>query len=249
MSMVAISDMVGRAGQSAGDGILAAEGMWRFNGSVATHFDEHVAKSIPFYHEGHTLICGLSDFFVGGESICYEIGCSTATLLSQLARRHAHKSARFIGVEIEQDMVKIATEKCERLVNVSIHSADALAFDFQRADFIVAYYTLQFIPPKSRQVVVNRIFNKLNRGGALVVFDKTRAPDARFQDILSQLFIDHKLEHGYSAEEILAKARSLKRVLEPFTSEENVRSLRRAGFVSVTPIMKYLCFEGLLAIR
>ena len=49
--------------------------------------------------------------------------------------------------------------------------------------------------------------------------------------------------------EILAKTRSLKGILEPFTTKENLNFLKRAGFKDYVSIQKYLCFEGFLAIK
>ena len=42
------------------------------------------------------------------------------------------------------------------------------------------------------------------------MYEKVRGPDARFQDILSRLYDDYKLEQGYSTDEIISKSRSLK---------------------------------------
>ena len=47
-----------------GDEIAAGNAGWTFGGEVAKTFDSHVSKSVPFYEEGHSLICGVSDFFV-----------------------------------------------------------------------------------------------------------------------------------------------------------------------------------------
>jgi tRNA (cmo5U34)-methyltransferase len=38
-------------------------------------------------------------------------------------------------------------------------------------------------------------------------------------------------------------------VLEPFSTQGNLDMLKRAGFVDVMTIMKYVCFEGFLAIK
>ncbi len=82
-----------------------------------------------------------------------------------------------------------------------------------------------------------------------MLFEKVRAPDARFQDMIVSLYNDYKQREGFSADEILNKTSSLKSVLEPFSTEGNLGLLRRAGFVDVTTVMKYLCFEGFLAIK
>ena len=110
------------------------------------------------------------------------------------------------------------------------------------ADFAV----LASITP---HIVFDRIYSSLNWGGAFILFEKVRGPDARFQDILNSLYIDYKLDKGYSAQEIIGKARGLKGVLEPFSTQGNIDLLKRAGFLDIMTVMKYICFEGFLAIK
>jgi tRNA (cmo5U34)-methyltransferase len=237
------------AAHGVGDGLVAANSRWSFAGDVSTGFDAHVEKSVPLYHEGHALVVRLSDFFLGDKSLCYEIGCSTGKLTSALARHHEAKGCRFVGLDVEADMVKQAKQRCMPFDNVAIVEADTTSFEFEKADLIVAYYTLQFIHPKLRQQLVDKIFQALNWGGAFILFEKVRAPDARFQDIVTQLYIDYKLERGYSSGEIVGKARSLKGVLEPFSTQGNLDMLARAGFKDVMTAMKSMCFEGFFAIK
>jgi tRNA (cmo5U34)-methyltransferase len=116
-------------------------------------------------------------------------------------------------------------------------------------DMMVSYYCVQFIATRHRQEVLNRIYEHLNWGGAFLMFEKVRAPDARFQDIMSALYNDFKIRNGFSAEEVLNKTSSLKGVLEPFSTEGNLGLLRRAGFSDITTVFKHLCFEGFLAIK
>ena len=56
--------------------------------------------------------------------------------------------------------------------------------------------------------------------------EKVRGPDARFQDIFNQIYVEYKLSKGYTAEEIINKANSLKSVLEPFSSSGNLQMLK-----------------------
>ena len=76
-----------------------------------------------------------------------------------------------------------------------------------------------------------------------------RGADARFQDILTSLYTDYKIEQGYSPDEIIYKSKSLKGRLEPFSTQGNLDMFARAGFKDVTTVFKYLCFEGFLAIK
>ena len=233
-----------------GQNITAANASWSFAGDVADTFVDHIKVSVPLYEEGHDMVCQLSDYFVKKDSTVYEIGTSTGELLRKLAEHNKAKpEARFIGMDVEADMIKAAREHCSGLPNVEVYVDDIRLAEMDKADLIVSYYTMQFIHPRHRQDIFNKIYERLNWGGAFIMFEKVRGPDARFQDILTQLYNDFKLRNGFSSEEIVEKTRSLKGVLEPFSTQGNLDLMSRAGFVDVMGIQRYLCFEGFLAIK
>jgi len=238
--------------ESVGDNLRAENANWRFSGEVANQFDDHVSKSVPLYAEGHKLVCAISDFFINSDSVVYEIGCSTGALTCKLAEHNAGKEgARFTGIDIEPDMILRANAraKTSKLSSVSFETDDILLYEYAPADLIVAYYTVQFVRPSQRQQLIDKLYQSLQWGGALLLFEKVRGSDARFQDMMSSLYSDYKLDQGYSPEEIVAKTRSLKGVLEPFSTQGNIDLMKRAGFVDIMSVMKYLCFEGFLAIK
>jgi tRNA (cmo5U34)-methyltransferase len=209
-----------------------------------------VQRSVPGYERGHDLIERFSDFFVKDDSICYDLGCSTGELLRRLATRHDHRpGARWIGVDVERDMVEVARERLAGIDNVTVELSDITRHGFLPTDLVVSYYCLQFIAPKHRQTVVDKIYAALEWGGAFLWFEKVRANDARFQDMVTSLYQDFKTDQGFDAEQILTKTRSLRGVLEPFSSCANLDLLTRAGFVDVIPVFRDLCFEGLLAVK
>ena len=233
-----------------GDNIVAENAGWTFGGSVPRGFDSHVEKSVPYYHDGHDLVCKVSDYFLNDTSTFYEIGTSTGELLNKIASRHAGKKGlRLVGMDRVPEMIDVAREKCAADPRIRLEVEEVLQYDFEPADMIVSYYTIQFIRPAVRQDLINRIYNSLNWGGAFLLFEKVRAPDARFQDIMTGLYTDYKIDQGYSSEEIVSKSRSLKGVLEPFSSQANFELLERAGFKDAMTIMKYVSFEGILAIK
>lgn len=236
------------AAEEAGDDIVAEPSRWTFGGDVPGKFEAHATRSIPYYQDGHALIARISDHFVGAHSVCYDLGASTGLLLQSLATRHP-ASTRWIGIDCEAAMVREAEQRAAPGGNVEFVHGDICDLPLEPADLIIAYYTVQFIPPRRRQELVNRIYESLNWGGAFLFFEKVRAPDARFQDIATALYTEMKLEHGYTPQEIMAKSRSLKGVLEPFSTAGNVDMLRRAGFTDIMTVFKYVCFEGFLAIR
>ena len=229
---------------------ILANTAWSFAGTTAEHFREHARRSIPFYDVGHDIVCKLSDFFVRADSIVYEIGVSVGDLLIKLVRYHRDKpQCQWVGLDLEKNMIKKAQEKFEREKNVSLQIADIVLYDLEPTDLVVSYYCIQFISPKWRQQVIDKIYNALNCGGAFIWFEKVRASDARFQDLMSTLYTDYKLEQNYSPDEIIAKTRSLKGIMEPFSTQGNMDLLKKAGFVHTTIVFKYLCFEGILAIK
>jgi len=234
---------------NAGDNIKVQNASWKFSGDTVKSFEEHIKRSVPYYEDGHKLIESLSDFFVKEDSKVYEIGSSTGKLIHSLSKRHSHKQdAFFYGVELEKDMYEYAKKRYTNK-NLEFICDDINLYEFEKSDLIISYYTVQFIHPKFRQLLIDKIYNSLEWGGAFVMFEKVRASDARFQDIITTLYMDFKLENGYSSEEIVAKQKSLKGVLEPFSSKANIEMLNRAGFEDTLTIFKYLNFEGLLAIK
>lgn len=222
---------------------------WSFE-NISADFDEHILKSIPLYRQGHELICYYSDFFLKPDSIIYDIGCSTGRMLAQLAKRHPHKrDLRLIGIDTVPDMIEYAGQLAKDDSRLSFIQANVLDLEFSSCDLIIANYTIQFLPPRVRQTLIDTVYRALNWGGAFFMFEKVRAPDGRFQDYASQVYVEFKLDSGFNEAEILNKARSIKGALEPFSSQGNVDLLKRAGFTDIMTIQKYICFEGFLAIK
>lgn len=229
-----------------GNKISTYNAKWSFASSTAKNFQAHVTKSVPFYEECHNLICEISDFFIHAGSKCLDIGCATGELINQLSQRHS-KNVKWYGIDAEADMIKIFRKR--KIKNAFLIQKQLNHATLSRYDFITSVYTLQFIKPAGRQISFNKIYKSLNWGGAFILFEKTRAPDARFQDITTQLYFDYKEKQGFSKNQILNKSKSLKGVLEPFTTNENLLLLKRAGFVDIMPIFKWVCFEGFLCIK
>ena len=235
--------------EQVGDSIGSRNARWSFGGSTSEHFEEHVRRSVPLYDLGHQLVASISDFFLAEGSTCYDLGCGTGELIAALAQQHRARAVKFVGIDAEADMAQRAQERCEPFENVEICCQDAIDLELADCDLAIAYYTMQFVRPKYRQTLFNRIYEALNWGGGFLLFEKVRSPDARFQDMMTALYTDFKLAQGFSGNEIVAKSRSLKGVLEPFSTEGNLGLLQRAGFVDITAVLKYVCFEGFLAIK
>lgn len=231
-----------------GESISAKNANWTFDGDVADKFESHINKSVPLYNLGHEIILESADYFIKNDSLCYELGCSTGILSYKLSQRFIEKDAKFLGFDEVENMIKYANNKYKNK-NLKFECQDVIDYEYLPSDLITSYYLLQFIRPSQRQLLIDKIYKSLNWGGAFLCFEKVRAPDARFQDIATGLYNEFKIKSGYTNEEILAKSRSLKGVLEPFSTEGNIQMFERAGFKDIVSIFKYICFEGFLCIK
>jgi len=226
-------------------------GAWTFGDRVPKKFNTHIQKSVPYYEEGHELIKKLSDFFLTNKTRCYDIGCSTSLLLTKLSKFTNKKDLQFIGLDVEKAMIKFSKKiiKSKKIKNVKVFCKDITKYKFKKSNLIISYYTIQFVNPAHRQKIIDKIFAALNWGGAFIFFEKIRGNDARFQDILTSLYLDFKEQNNFPASDILKKIKSIRGVLEPYSNFGNKSYLKRAGFKDVQTIFQYLCFKGYLCIK
>jgi tRNA (cmo5U34)-methyltransferase len=237
------------SGISVGDDIVTTGTRWSFGGATHERFDTHVQRSVPLYDEGHGLISQAVEFFSRPGKSIIDVGCSTGSLLERLAQKPFSAEVTLCGYDIEADMVHSARSRCANFDNVMIRQGDAESIDYAGSGAVIMYYTLQFTEPNRRLPILTRIADGLSEGGALLLFEKVLGPDATTQDIIGQLYQEFKVLNGFGADEIYNKARSLRSVMTPVSSERNRQDLLNAGFRSVVTLQKYLCFEGFLAIK
>ena len=170
-------------------------------------------------------------------------------LLGKIAERHENKTElKFIGIEPVKDMYEFACDQSED-PRIEFENNSVENLDLPKSNLIISYYTMQFISPSIRQAIIEKIYDSLDWGGAFLMFEKVRASDARFQDYASQIYNEFKIDNEFSETEIINKSRSIKGVMEPFSSQANIDLLKRAGFEDVQSIFKWVCFEGFLAIK
>ncbi len=220
---------------------------WKFDKNVVKNFDSHINKSVPFYKISHNITLNLTDYFLKEGSLIYDLGCSTGDLLSKVEKKHNNKKLKLIGLDNSKAMIIKAKKMKNKKINFK--HIDIPSVSFKKADMFISLYTMQFINPKYRQELFKKIYKSLNWGGSLVIFEKIRGNDARFQDILTFLYFDFKRENGLKDLEILNKEISLRSVLEPYTIKANIDFMKRAGFKDIMPVCQYLNFIGFLAIK
>lgn len=233
-----------------GDGIEHKPSDWKFDANVAEKFDAHVSKSVPYYSETQKLAVGISDWFVHDGGCVYDIGCATGTTIADLAYRHAGKQVHYIGIDRSVAMLQKAKERVNGLSRIQLLHEDVLEHSFPSdIDLVYSLYTLQFIDPHRRLELLTKIYNSMSCRGAIVLVEKVLDADPIATDIYIHLHWAKKVELGFEASEVYGKAMALRGVLVPFTLQENIDMLTRAGFSRVSTFWKWSNFAGLIAIK
>lgn len=236
-------------GVNVGDGIRVDRADWEFNAEVAKTFDSHVGKSVPYYNETQQLAVAMSDWFVRDGSLVYDIGCATGATIADLLQRHPKKRLRCVGLDNSAAMLVQAHQRLDAL-NVQLIQEDVLQCSLEsNISLIYCLYTLQFLDPQRRLEVCDRLYRNLVRRGAFILVEKVLDADPVVGDIYTHLHWAKKAEMGFDVSEIYGKAQSLRGVLVPFTTQENIRMLESIGFSRVSVFFKWCNFCGILAVK
>lgn len=210
-----------------------------FSFDTIENFDEHIQKSIPNYDLLFDSLLRIADYFKDDTKRIYDLGCSTGKFLQT--------------IEFNGD--KIGIDKAKHLFDAELNQkAKYISYDlnneyiFENACLIFSIFTLQFLKKENRQRLVNNVYNGLCKGGAFIVAEKVYAANALTQEIYTFSHYDYK-RSKFSEKEILEKENSLRQVLRPQTTFENIEMLHSAGFRIIEPFYKYFNFEAWLCVK
>lgn len=224
-----------------------------FDERVAKVFDDMVSRSVPFYDETMRTALGLSQHFIEPNTRVYDIGCSTGTLLLELADLVEDQSVEFVGVDASQPMLDQAEMKLKDSPHGSRISLQQKSVEqdmgLSNASVVFMNYTLQFVRPLHREAVLQQIFDGLNKNGALILVEKVLGNDSLFNRLYIDLYYAYKGQIGYSDKEIRQKREALENVLIPYRMDENFELLKRCGFDSVDTFFKWYNFAGIIAVK
>jgi tRNA (cmo5U34)-methyltransferase len=246
----ALHNVAKRESRPVDDTISAVPGEWRFDKNVSQAFDSHVRKSVPFYDEMQRMVIELSEYFVRDQSVVYDLGSSTGTTLELLSSAHAGKEdTQFVGFDLSKFMIKEARKKVNR-PNVRFYHKNVLDVDFSPpANFVTSLFTLQFLTLADRRALLARINEGLIEGGGLLIVEKISAEHSVFEDMWTELYWDFKRGQGFTPEQIIEKANSIRGVMKPLTIEENTDLLWQTGYSRVDIFFKWYNWAGILAIK
>jgi tRNA (cmo5U34)-methyltransferase len=132
---------------------------------------------------------------------------------------------------------------------VEVVEGDIRDIDIQNASMVVLNFTLQFLVPDDRQRLLDKIYQGLNPGGALVLSEKFSFEDASVGELLFNMHHDFKRANGYSELEISQKRSMLENVMLTDSVETHKARLRKAGFEHSELWFQCFNFGSLVALK
>ena len=212
-------------------------------------FDNHIDKSIRGYSHLWGDILTLSKYFIEDYTQVVDIGCSTGKLLKGMMEQNNEHipNAQYTGIEIEDDFYGDYNFDEEKYQQLSYYKGDVRDYSFNNCSLITSIFTLQFMSPKDRQEVLNKVYNGLNTGGAFIFSEKTFSCNPKIQDMMTFTFYDYKRKY-FSDKEILDKEVQLRHMMKLNTKTEIYDMLNKAGF-EVHNFWQNFNFIGAIALK
>jgi|2_EtaG_2_1085320.scaffolds.fasta_scaffold11789_4 tRNA (cmo5U34)-methyltransferase len=216
----------------------------KFHFDTIKDFDKHISQSIPNYLAIHEIILGMSEYFIEENTNVFDLGCSKGTLLKKLMKKSEKENINYFGLDVSKNLLP------KNEGNITFLNKDLTTnnFDMNNSSLIFSIFTLQFLPKKERLRLLKKIYNGLNKGGALVVTEKVYSRESLTQDLYTSLYYEFKSK-SFSYEEIMAKEKDLRPIMKLLTKEENVKLFEEAGFKIHDTFFQYYNFVGWICIK
>lgn len=213
-------------------------------------FDNHIDQSVRGYSNLWSDILKFSEYFVEDGCSVIDIGCSTGKLLKAMKKQNDKFASKvsYKGIEIEEDFFSDLKDE----ENLKFYKQDVRSFDWITGGsnncLTTSIFSLQFMPKRNRQIIVDRIYESLVKGGAFIFSEKIYSEHSQLQEMMQFCYYDYKRKF-YGAEELLDKEQNLRHLMKPLTYEEIIEMCRTAGFEIVQPFWQNFNFIGVICIK
>jgi len=229
-----------------------AVGAFQFDESVVAVFPDMIQRSVPGYQTILTGIGELTAEFAQNNSKLYDLGCSLGAATLTMRRCLKAEQCEIIGIDNSEAMIKRAEEYLHAYhsdIPVKLEYGDICDTPIENASVVVINFTLQFIDPEQRDILIERIYQGLKPGGLLIVSEKLHFEDDAIQKAIEHLHLQFKRANGYSELEISQKRSSLENVLITDTEAQHLERFKKAGFESASIWFQAYNFASFLAIK
>ncbi|MFN6179298.1 MAG: methyltransferase domain-containing protein [Dolichospermum sp.] len=223
---------------------------WEFDQSVTDIFDDMLARSIPQYEVMRKAVTNIACNYLQPEGHLLDLGCSRGDQIARLISAYGN-GCNYHGIECSESMIIASQERFKNQKNVELYNIDLRKdwVDIKNCNVILSVLTLQFIPIEYRLQVLQRCYDSLSPGGAIILVEKVIGNSANLDSLMTENYYNLKHENGYSIYEIERKRLSLEGVLVPVTAKWNEELLCNCGFKFVDCFWRWFNFMGLVAVK
>ena len=215
--------------------------MIKFDFDKVNNFDKHISTSISGYSLLRGLICNLSTFFLKGDCNVIDLGCTSGQTLKKISL--LSDNINLIGYDII-DKHFVNSDKI-KFIKKDITEP---SFVIPENNLTLLVFTLQFIDYNKRLKLLKKIYNSLQKGGAVIICEKEYQKNGIFQDIFTFSNYTYK-KNNFSAEDILNKEQQLRISMQCLSENENIKMFKKCGFNKIDIFFKSLLFKGYLCIK
>ena len=222
---------------------------FEFDEDVAAVFDDMLSRSVPHYEDMLHLTTSFALKYTQENSRIYDLGCSTATTLINIAK-NSENDLDLIGIDTSAAMLHRAKHKANAYgINIKFIEDDIFNVNFQKSNVIISNYTLQFIRPLQREELIKKIYDSLEIGSVFIFSEKVITDNKILNKQYIDEYYDFKKNQGYSEFEISQKREALENVLIPYSYEENKKMILDSGFSHFDCLFKWINFATFIAIK
>jgi len=224
-----------------------------FDASVASVFTDMISRSVPGYATVVAISGLLAERFSQPNTQLYDLGCSLGATTMAMAQKAAD-GCKVIGVDNSQPMLDGLRALLEQkpLKNAGIIQllcSDIRNANIDNASVVALNYTLQFVARNHRALLLQKIFEGMNKGGVLILSEKIVLPDADVNNLFIDLHHEFKRSNGYSELEISQKRDAIEDVLLPESIDQHRQRLLGCGFKTAEVWFQCFNFASLIAIK
>lgn len=215
-----------------------------FDDKVASVFDDMIRRSVPGYATVIAMTKVFAEHYARPGSACYDLGCSLGAGTLAMRKGITHPGCKIIAVDNSTSMVQRCTEIITQDVSnvpVEVRQADIRDVPIENASMVVMNFTLQFLAPDQRDIMIQKIFNGLRPGGILLLSEKIAFDDTDTEIFETDMYHEFKKLMGYSDLEVAQKRKALENVLIPDTLDAHKNRLAAAGFTKTH--LWFQCFK------
>jgi len=225
---------------------------FKFDDKVANVFEDMLKRSIPGYSTVIGMTGMLAAKYAKNNTNLYDLGSSLGASSLSMRNKLTTENCKIIAVDNSYAMIKrskLFFDLDKSQTPIDIVCADIRDVKIKNTSVVVLNYTLQFLPPSDREVLLRNIYEGMLPGAALILSEKVKYKNIEVDSFLIDLYYTFKKLNGYSELEISRKREALENVMVPESIETNKSRILSTGFSICELWFQMFNFVSFLAVK